>query len=48
MFKDELGELNTSKGTVQFSLNKKLPTGLIKKMVKYRIEQNKLKKMKTK
>lgn len=40
VFKEELVKFNTSKGTVQFPLDKKLPLGLIKKIVKYRVKTN--------
>lgn len=35
-FKSELSKYNTSKGAIQFPLNKPLPTSLIKKIVKFR------------
>ena len=38
-FRDELGGFTTSKGTVQFSINKALPTALIKKLVTARVAQ---------
>jgi uncharacterized protein YdhG (YjbR/CyaY superfamily) len=38
-FSDELSGYTTSKGTVQFSTGKVLPTGLIKKLVKARVAQ---------
>jgi uncharacterized protein YdhG (YjbR/CyaY superfamily) len=38
-FKDELSGYTTSKGTVQFRINKALPTALIKKLVKARVAQ---------
>jgi uncharacterized protein YdhG (YjbR/CyaY superfamily) len=38
-FRDELGGIKTSKGTVQFSMDKPLPTALIKKLVKARVAQ---------
>ncbi len=38
-FQGELKEYKTAKGTVQFPLDKALPVGLIKKMVKARVEQ---------
>lgn len=40
VFKEELKEYETSKGTVQFSLDKPIPYALIKKIVKYRIKEN--------
>lgn len=39
-FKDELTPYQTSKGTVQFPLDKKLPIGLIKRMVQFRVQEN--------
>jgi uncharacterized protein YdhG (YjbR/CyaY superfamily) len=36
-FKDELKEYVTSKGTIQFPLDKPLPTALIRKVVKARV-----------
>jgi uncharacterized protein YdhG (YjbR/CyaY superfamily) len=38
-FKDELKGFSISKGTIQFSTNKPLPTALVKKMVKARLER---------
>jgi uncharacterized protein YdhG (YjbR/CyaY superfamily) len=43
-FKEELKGLSTSKGTIQFPLDRPLPTALIKKMVKARVAQRKTKK----
>ena len=43
-FKSELKGISTSKGTIQFPLDKPLPIVLIKKMVKARIVQNESKK----
>ncbi|MCR6640164.1 MAG: DUF1801 domain-containing protein [Sporocytophaga sp.] len=39
-FADELTEYKTSKGAVQFPLDKPLPIGLITKIVKFRIMEN--------
>jgi uncharacterized protein YdhG (YjbR/CyaY superfamily) len=38
-FKNELKEFHTSKGTLQFPLDKPLPTALLKKLVKARVAQ---------
>jgi uncharacterized protein YdhG (YjbR/CyaY superfamily) len=43
-FKNELKSFTTSKGTVQFPLDKPLPVALIKKIVKTRVAQNESKK----
>ena len=40
MFKKELSKYKTSKGTVQFPLDKPLPLALITKIVKLRVKQN--------
>jgi uncharacterized protein YdhG (YjbR/CyaY superfamily) len=39
-FKEELKAYKTSKGTVQFPLDKALPVGLITKIVKFRVKEN--------
>lgn len=39
-FAAELAEYKTSKGAVQFPLDKQLPVGLISRIVKFRIKQN--------
>ncbi|MGC9998280.1 MAG: DUF1801 domain-containing protein [Terriglobia bacterium] len=38
-FKDELKRFSTSKGTIQFPLDKPLPIALIKRLVKERVRQ---------
>ncbi|MGC1300644.1 MAG: DUF1801 domain-containing protein, partial [Alloacidobacterium sp.] len=43
-FKDELTRFSTSKGTIQFPIDRPLPTALVKKMVKMRLMQNEDKK----
>lgn len=43
MFKNELRGFTTSKGTIHFPMDKPLPTGLIKKLVKARVAQNEAK-----
>ena len=43
-FADDLKNYKTSKGTVQFPLNKAIPSTVIKKMVLARIKENELRK----
>ncbi len=39
-FKEDLKEYNTSKGTVQFPIDKPVPLKLIDKITRYRVVQN--------
>ncbi len=39
-FKKELAKFKTSKGTIQFPLYKPLPVGLIRKIITYRVKEN--------
>lgn len=39
-FKKELTKFKTSKGTVQFPLDKALPLALVTKIVKFRVKEN--------
>jgi uncharacterized protein YdhG (YjbR/CyaY superfamily) len=39
-FKKELSGYKTSKGTIQFPLDKPIPFDLIRKIVKFRVEEN--------
>jgi uncharacterized protein YdhG (YjbR/CyaY superfamily) len=43
VFSDELSHYQLSKGAIRFSLDEELPLDLISRIVKYRVEQNKLK-----
>jgi uncharacterized protein YdhG (YjbR/CyaY superfamily) len=45
-FTKELASYNTAKGTVRFPLDKPLPVNLIKKIVKFRAQENRNKKKK--
>ncbi|NEU32101.1 hypothetical protein GN156_15195 [bacterium LRH843] len=42
-FKEELSGYKTSKGAVQFPLGKPIPYELISKIVKFRVDENKIK-----
>ena len=39
-FKDELAEYKTSKGAIQFPIEKGIPTSLVKKIVRFRLKEN--------
>ncbi len=39
-FKQELAGYKTSKGAIQFPIEKPIPTALVKKIVKFRLEEN--------
>jgi uncharacterized protein YdhG (YjbR/CyaY superfamily) len=43
-FKDELAGYKTSKGAIQFPIEKPIPTALVKKIVKFRLAENARKK----
>jgi uncharacterized protein YdhG (YjbR/CyaY superfamily) len=43
-FKKELSQFKQAKGTVQFPLDKPIPFDLVKKIVKFRVKENKSKK----
>jgi uncharacterized protein YdhG (YjbR/CyaY superfamily) len=43
-FKNDLKDFKTSKGTIQFPLDKPLPIGLIKRIVRARVAQHEAKK----
>jgi uncharacterized protein YdhG (YjbR/CyaY superfamily) len=42
-FKKDLSKYKTGKGSVQFPIDKPIPIGLITKIVKYRVKEQKLK-----
>jgi len=42
-FKNELKKYDTAKGAIRFPIDKRLPLPLIKKIVRFRIKENRLK-----
>jgi uncharacterized protein YdhG (YjbR/CyaY superfamily) len=42
-YAEELKPFKTSKGTIQFTINKPLPVSLVKKIVKERMKENEAK-----
>ncbi len=40
IFKDRLTSYKTSKGTIQFPINKKIPLGLISEITEYRVKED--------
>lgn len=44
-FKDELSKYKTSKGAIQFPLDKKIPYELIKEIVRFRVNESTNKKL---
>lgn len=42
-FSDEVGKFKNSKGAVQFPIDARLPLGLVKKIVRYRVRKNLMK-----
>jgi len=42
-FQEDLKDYKTTKGTIQFPLDKPLPTALIRKLVNFRLKENELK-----
>lgn len=43
-FKDEIAGYKTSKGTIQFPLDQPIPDDLVRRIVRYRVEENLKKK----
>ena len=40
VFKDELADYKTSKGAIQFPIEKTIPATLVKKIVRFRVKEN--------
>jgi uncharacterized protein YdhG (YjbR/CyaY superfamily) len=47
-FKKEISNYKSSKGSVQFPIDEPIPASLITKIVKYRVKENSLKKLRKK
>ena len=47
-FLDELGAYNTSKGTIQFPLDQPIPVDLVRRVVRFRLAENRTKAKKKK
>jgi len=43
VFKDELTNYKTSKGTIQFPIKSGIPAALVKKIVEYRVQEDEMK-----
>ena len=48
VFKEALKDYKTSKGAIQFPIDKPIPMDLVREIVKYKVEENTLKVKKTK
>ena len=46
VFKEEVKEYKTGKGTLRFPIDKPMPLNLVKKIVKFRVKENLDKKKK--
>ncbi len=45
-FQNELGNYKTSKGAIQFPIDKPMPLGLVKRVIEFRVNENSIKKRK--
>ncbi len=43
-FKDDLAGYKTSKGAIQFPIDKPIPTALVRKIIKFRVKENQAKR----